>query len=301
MKKFAIHHCNTINIDTKSKEDNISNQNMDKKTDKDKNNTGTKRKIQFSRQKKWNRLPPTEPLIVISHKQGNNEKIKNIETELERLQLINTEYDRDYQREKKKLTFNLYEKQYLLDTKTMYHNNQRELINNIKIECENLQSVVKMYNNRIDSNNVHILSLTHGADIMKEHISNMKEEAQRICENMDILEDNRKSAMTRNYEMRNKYISLLKEVTAHQNRANITIDNEKQVTPLFHIIKEANVCGICMDSIGKDIYSCEECVGLLCKFCAEKVPKCPFCGIEKILKRNKFIESLFKAVKEGSS
>lgn len=70
----------------------------------------------------------------------------------------------------------------------------------------------------------------------------MKEEAQRICENMDILEDNRKSAMTRNYEMRNKYISLLKEVTAHQNRANITIDNEKQVTPLFHIIKEANIC-----------------------------------------------------------
>ena len=52
MKKFAIHHCNTINIDTKSKEDNISNQNMEKKTDKDKNNTGTKRKIQFSRQKK---------------------------------------------------------------------------------------------------------------------------------------------------------------------------------------------------------------------------------------------------------
>ena len=90
MKKFAIHHCNTINIDTKSKEDNISNQNMEKKTDKDKNNTGTKRKIQFSRPKKWNRLPPTEPLIVISHKQGNNEKIKNIEAELERLQLINT-------------------------------------------------------------------------------------------------------------------------------------------------------------------------------------------------------------------
>ena len=49
---------------------------LDKKTDKDKNNTGTKRKIQFSRQKKWNRLPPTEPLIVISHKQGNNEKLK---------------------------------------------------------------------------------------------------------------------------------------------------------------------------------------------------------------------------------
>lgn len=36
----------------------------------------------------------------------------------------------------------------------MCHNNQQELINNIKIECENLQSVVKMYNNRIDSNNV---------------------------------------------------------------------------------------------------------------------------------------------------
>ena len=51
MKKFAIHHCNTINIDTKSKEDNISNQNMEKKAGKDKNNTGMKRKIQLSRPK----------------------------------------------------------------------------------------------------------------------------------------------------------------------------------------------------------------------------------------------------------
>ena len=274
---------------------------MEKNADKEKNNAGTKRKIQFSRPKKWNRLPPIEQGIVTSQKQSNIEKIRNIEAELERLQLLNTEYSKDYQRERKKLAFNLYEKQYLLDTKTMYHNNQQELINNIKIECQNLQSVVKMYTNRIDSNNDHIQSLTHGADIMKEHISNMKEEVQRICENMDILEDNRKSAMTRYYEMRNKYISLLKEVTAQQNRANITIDNEKQVTPLFHIIKEANICGICMDSIGKDIYSCEECDGLLCKFCAERVPKCPFCGIEKILRRNTFIESLFKAVKEGSS
>ena len=274
---------------------------MEKPTDVEKNGVGTKRKIQFSRPKKWNKLPPMEPRHITSEKQGNNDKIKNIEAELERLKIINTEYDRDYQREKKKLAFNLYEKQYLLDTKTMYYNNQQELINNIKIECQNLQSVVKMYTNRIDSNNDHIQSLTHGANIMKEHIANMREEVQRICDNMDILETNRKSAMTRNYEMRNKYISLLKEVTAHQNRAHITIDNETQVTPLFHIIKEANICGICMDSIGKDIYSCEECVGLLCKFCAERVHKCPFCGIEKILKRNKFIESLFKAEKDGSS
>ena len=55
---------------------------MEKKADKEKNNTGTKRKIQFSRPKKWNRLPPMEPGIVTSHKQGNIEKVRNIEAEL---------------------------------------------------------------------------------------------------------------------------------------------------------------------------------------------------------------------------
>ena len=141
--------------------------------------------------------------------QSTTEEIRNIEIELERLTLVNNEYEKDYQREKQILLFNMYEKQYLLDTKTMYHTNQQELINNIKIECQNLESIVKMYKHRIESNSQHINSLNDGANVMKEHIIKITDDVQIVREKIDSLDTNRKVAIGRNYDLRNKYITLL--------------------------------------------------------------------------------------------
>ena len=45
------------------------------------------------------------------------ENINNIRQEIARLEELNNKYEKDFQHERKILFFNLYEKQYLLDTK----------------------------------------------------------------------------------------------------------------------------------------------------------------------------------------
>ena len=134
-----------------------------------------------------------------------------------------------------------------------------------------------MYKHRIESNSQHINSLNDGANVMKEHIIKITDDVQIVREKIDSLDTNRKVAKGRNYDLRNKYITLLKKAKSNTDRQN-TIYNESQVKPVFVLVKEASICSVCIDNLGKDIYCCTECIGILCKFCAEKVIKCPFCG-----------------------
>ena len=209
---------------------------------------------------------------------------------------INDRYESDYQHEKRLLMFNLFEKQYILQTKTAYWEAQNDLITNIKTENQNLQSIIGMYTARFEGNDVHIQKLTDGTKIMETYISSLKDDLKKVCDSIEFLDTNRQQTSNFNNNLRTKYISLLKTEISKYDKPSTIITDTNQIQPMIQIILDSKTCTICCNEMSEKKFNCKE-GHLLCKHCAGKVNKCPFCGTEQ-LTRNRFVESIFKATKD---
>ena len=106
--------------------------------------------------------------------------------------------------------FNLYEKQYLLQTKTAYLESQSDLISNISAENQNLQNIIRTYTMRMDGNNTYIQKLIDGTKNMQTHVNTLREDAKKICDSMELLDSKRQEIATYNTNLRIKHINLLK-------------------------------------------------------------------------------------------
>ena len=106
--------------------------------------------------------------------------------------------------------FNLYEKQYLLQTKTAYLESQSDLVSNISAENQNLQNIIRTYTMRLDGNNTYMQKLIDGTRNMETHVNTLKEDAKKICDSMEFLDAKRQEIATYNTNLRIKHINLLK-------------------------------------------------------------------------------------------
>ena len=163
-------------------------------------NTGKKPKPFFQKNKRWNIMNQRENQhtqhFKNKEKHDNNEHIDKLKKEISRLTEVNERYEDDYQKEKKILMFNLYEKQYLLQTKTAYLESQSDLISNISAENQNLQNIIRTYTMRMDGNNTYIQKLIDGTKNMQTHVNTLREDAKKICDSMEFLDSKRQEIAT---------------------------------------------------------------------------------------------------------
>ena len=132
--------------------------------------------------KKWNIISSTNKKQS-SEKQTKESVTKeeyasSIRKEINRLEKVSIQYEDDYQHQRKLYLFNLFEKQYLLNTKVCYYNSQQELMACLQKENETISSFIQMYQVRMENNLAQLKSINEGAKTMEEYFLKLKDEVK---------------------------------------------------------------------------------------------------------------------------
>ena len=234
---------------------------------------------------------------IQNEKQSGNEYTDSIKKEVKRLEDINKRYEEDYIQERKIMLFNLFEKQYLLTTKSNYYNQQSNLIAAIRNEQRNIETVFQTYQERLDSNASQLHSINEGAASMEKYFTTIKQEIKKLSEEIDMLDNNRREAANSNANLRIKYLNLLQ----HESRAH-SVDGviySEDNAPLHDIINEIHTCLICYNLMTDVIFPCRY-SHYVCSTCRKRIQNnCPFCGAQDGLHRNRLAENLLRATKNA--
>ena len=256
--------------------------------------------------KRWSLLPPSKKQHNILEKNKELRPHENydssVKSEINRLEDVNKRYENDYCHQRKMMLFNLYEQQYLLETKTNYLSNQQKLISAINAENTNIMATISMYNNRIKMNNEHILTLDEGTKNMELYSQKLRDEITASIKKIENLDNNRRDAVRNNSELRIKYLNLLKSSMEKDRRKKYeNLQHPEGCKPILDIVKELEYCYICYNKMTPKVFSCRQSHSI-CSNCYDKIgDRCPFCSIQGPMTRNRIVENLIKATAESKA